>query len=166
MKSVLYIHWKNWCLRSNTLATWCEELTHLKRPWARLKAGEQDDRGWDGWMASPAQWTWVWANSQRWWKTGRPGVWQSMGLQSRTQLTDWTTTLTWASLVLSRKESDSNAGNRLHCRRRRFDPWVGKIPQRRAWQPTSVFLPGESHGQRSLAGHSSWSHKSWTWLSN
>ena len=37
-----------------------------------------------------------------------------------------------------------------------FDPWVGKIPWRRAWQPTSVFLPGESHGQRSLAGYSPW----------
>ena len=51
---------------SNTLATWCEELTHLKRPWCweRLKAGGKgDDRGWDGWMASSAQWTWVWANS-------------------------------------------------------------------------------------------------------
>ena len=35
-----------------------------------------------------------------------------------------------------------------------FDPWVGKIPWRRAWQPTPVFLPGESHGQRSLAGYS------------
>ena len=43
----------------NTLATWCEELTHLKRPWCweRLKAGEGGDRGWDGWMASPTQWT-------------------------------------------------------------------------------------------------------------
>ena len=43
-----------------------------------------------------------------------------------------------------------------HCRsnkRRRFDPWVGKIPRRRAWQPTPVFLPGESHGQRSLEGY-------------
>jgi len=38
------------------------------------------------------------------------------------------------------------------CRRRGFDPWVGKIPQRRKWQPTPVFLPGKSHGQRSLAG--------------
>ena len=47
---------------SNTLATWCEELTHWKRPWCleRLKVGgEGDDRGWDGWMASPTQWTWV-----------------------------------------------------------------------------------------------------------
>ena len=57
-KSVLNIHWKDWCWswNSNTLAVWCEELTHLKRPWCweRLKAGgEGDDRGWDGWMASP-----------------------------------------------------------------------------------------------------------------
>ena len=40
-----------------------------------------------------------------------------------------------------------------------FNPWVEKIPWRRAWQPTSVFLPGESHGQRSLAGHSPQGHK-------
>ena len=50
--------------------------------WERLKAGgEGDDRGWDGCMASPTQWTWVWANSGRWWRTGEPGVLQSMGLQ-------------------------------------------------------------------------------------
>ena len=59
-KSILNIHWKDWCWswNSNTLATWCEELTHLKRPWCweRLKAGgEGDDRGWDGWMVSPTQ---------------------------------------------------------------------------------------------------------------
>ena len=41
------------------------------------------------------------------------------------------------------------------CRRRGFDPWVGKIPWRRAWQPTPVFLPGESHGQRNLVDYSS-----------
>ena len=45
------------------------------------------------------------------------------------------------------------------CRRCGFDPWVGKIPWRRAWQPTPVFLHGKSHGQRSLAGYSLWSHK-------
>ena len=51
-----------WSWNSNTLATWCEELTHWKRPWCweRLRAGgEGDNRGWDGWMASPTQWTWV-----------------------------------------------------------------------------------------------------------
>ena len=58
----------------NTLP-WCEELTHWKRPWCweRLKAGgEGDGRGWDSWMASLTQWTWVWANSGRWWRTGKP----------------------------------------------------------------------------------------------
>ena len=67
---------------SNTLAIWCEELTHLKRPWCweRLKAGgEGDDRGWDGWMASLTWWMWVWVNSGSWWWTGRPGVLQFMG---------------------------------------------------------------------------------------
>ena len=44
-------------------------------------------------------------------------------------------------------------------RRRRFDPWVGKIPWRRKWQPPPVFLPGESHGQRSLVGYSPWGHE-------
>ena len=75
-----------------TLATWCKDLTHLKRPWCweRLKAGEGDDRGWDGWMASLTQWTWVWVNSESWWWTGKPGVLQSMGSQSRTKLSDWT----------------------------------------------------------------------------
>ena len=70
-------------LNSNTLATWWEALTPWKRPWCweRLKAGEGDDRGQDGWMASPTQWTWVWASSRRWWKTGKPGVLQSMRSQ-------------------------------------------------------------------------------------
>ena len=68
----------------DTSATWCKEPTHLKRPWCweGLKAGgEGDDRGWDGWMASPTQCTWVWASSRRWWSTGKPGMLQSMGLQ-------------------------------------------------------------------------------------
>ena len=77
-KSVLNIHWKDWCWSwsSNTLATWCKKPTHWKRPWCweRLKAGgEGDDRGWDGWIASLTQWTWVWASSRRWWRTGEPG---------------------------------------------------------------------------------------------
>ena len=77
---------------SNILATWCEELTHLKRPWcwARLKAGEERDDGWDGWMASPTQWTWLWVNSRCWQLTGKPGVLQPMGLQSQTRLSNWT----------------------------------------------------------------------------
>ena len=68
----------------NTLATWCEELTYWKRPWCweGLGAGgEGDNRAWDGWMASPTWWTWVWVNSRSWWWIGRPGVLQSMGSQ-------------------------------------------------------------------------------------
>ena len=64
-RSVLNVHWKDgcWTWNSNTLATWCKELIHLKIYWCweRLKAGgEGDSRGWDGWMASLTQWTWVW----------------------------------------------------------------------------------------------------------
>ena len=68
---------------------------HLKRPWCweRLKAGERDYRGWDGWLASPQQWTWVWIGSRSWWWTGKPGVLQSMWLQ-RVQH-NWATKLNW-----------------------------------------------------------------------
>ena len=68
----------------NTLAIWCEELTHWKRPWCweRLRAGgEGDDRGWDGWMASPTLCTWVWVNSGSWRWTERPSKLQSMRWQ-------------------------------------------------------------------------------------
>ena len=81
------------------LATWCEELTHWRRPWCweRLKAGrEGDNRGWDGWVASPTQWTWVWARSRSWWWTGKSGLLQSMGLQWVGY--DWVTELNWTEL--------------------------------------------------------------------
>ena len=60
--------------------------------WERLKAGgEGDDRGWDGWVASPTQWTWSWAGSRSWCWTGKPGILQSMGSQRlRTWLSNWT----------------------------------------------------------------------------
>ena len=50
----------------------------------------RDDRGWDGWMASPTRWMWVWVNSRSWWWTERSGVLQFIGSQSRTRLSDWT----------------------------------------------------------------------------
>ena len=80
------IHWREWCWswNSNTLATWCEELTHWKISWywERLKAErEEDDKGWDGWITSPTWWTWVWANSRSWWWTRKPGMLQSMRSQ-------------------------------------------------------------------------------------
>ena len=71
-------------------------MTYLKRPlcWERLKAGEGDDREWDGWMASPTQWTWVWVSSGSWWWIGKPCVLQSMG--SQTVGNDWATELNWS----------------------------------------------------------------------
>ena len=96
---------KDWCWswNSSTLATWFEELTHLKRPWfwERLKVGgEGDNREWDGWMASPTQWTWVWVNSGSWWWTGRPGVLQFMGLQGVGY--DWVTDLNWNEILYNK----------------------------------------------------------------
>ena len=72
-----------WSWNSKTLATSCEELTHWKWPWywERLKVGEEDDRRWDGWMASLAQWTWAWASSKSSWWTGKSHVLQSIGSQ-------------------------------------------------------------------------------------
>ena len=68
--------------------TWC---------WEGLGAGgEGDDRGWDGWMASPTRWTWVWVNSGSWWWTGKPGVLQSLGSQRVEH--DWATELNWSEL--------------------------------------------------------------------
>ena len=98
MRSVLGVIWKDWCWgwNSSILATSCEELTHWKRPWCweGLGAGgEGDDRRWDGWMASPTRWTWVWVKSGSWWWTGRPGVLRFMWLQRVRH--DWVTELNW-----------------------------------------------------------------------
>jgi len=75
----------------------CEELTHWKRLWCWEgfgAGGEGDDRGWDGWMASPTRWTWVWVYSGCWWWTGRPGVLRFMGLQRVGHY--WATDLIWS----------------------------------------------------------------------
>ena len=92
------IHWKDWCWswNSNTLATSWKVLIHWETPWCweRLGAGgEGDNREWDGWMASPTQWAWVWVNSESLWWTGRPGVLQFMGSQRVGH--DWVTELNW-----------------------------------------------------------------------
>ena len=86
-------YWKDWCWSwsSNILATWCEELTHWKRPrcWKRLKAGgEGVNRGWDVWMASAAQWTWVWSSSRSWWWTRNPAYCSPWGRQDWTRVSD------------------------------------------------------------------------------
>ena len=98
-RSVLAVHWKDWCWswNSNTLGTRWEEPTHWKRPlpWDRLKAeGKEGDRWWVSWMASVIQRTWPWANFWRWWGTRRPGMLQSIGSQER-DTTEW---LNWTEL--------------------------------------------------------------------
>ena len=111
-------------LKLQTLATWCEELTHWKRPWCweRLKAGgEGDNWGWDGWMASPTQWTWVWVNFGSWWYTGRPGVLQSLGSQRVRH--DWTTELNW--------QPQTNSFNHV---RLRFSSWVVSSLSLQIWE--------------------------------
>ena len=102
-RSVLGVHWKDWCWswNSSTLATSCEELTHWKRLWCweGFAAGEEgDDRGWDGWMASPSWWIWVWVNSGSWWWTGRSGVLRFMGLQRVGH--NWATKLNWTEMMV------------------------------------------------------------------
>ena len=85
-------------------------LCHLKRPWCweRLRAGgEVDNRGWDGGMASPTQWTWVWVDSGSWWWTGRPGVLWFM--ESQRVRHDWATKLNWMVLSMLSHEVVSNS---------------------------------------------------------
>ena len=99
-----FIVLKEWCWswNSNTLATLCKEQTQWKIPWCweRLKAGgEGNDKGWDGWMVSLSQWTWVWASSRSWWWTGKPGMLLSMGIQRVRH--DWETEL---SYLMTKKE--------------------------------------------------------------
>ena len=106
------------------LATSWEELTHWKTVWCwegLWAGGEGDDRGQDGWMASPTWWTWVWVNSGSWWWTGRPGVLQFMGSQRVGH--DWVTELncpTFRASLISKpsfpgssvgKESSYNSGD-------------------------------------------------------
>ena len=92
------VQWKDWCWgwNSNTLTISCKDLAHWKRPWCweglRI-GGEGDDRGWDGWMASPTRCTWGWVNSGSWWWSGRPCLLRFMGWQRVT--TEW---LNWTEL--------------------------------------------------------------------
>ena len=77
-------HAKSWLIGKDS---WC---------WEGLGAGaEEDDRGWDGWMASLTRWTWGWVNSGSWWWTGRSGVFQFMGLWKLRHMRDWTELNWW-----------------------------------------------------------------------
>ena len=99
-KSVLNIHWKDWCwseipiLWPPDVKSWLiGKAPDAGRDWGQGAGREEDDRGWDGWMASPTWCTWVWVNSGSWWWTGRPGVLRFMGSQRVGH--DWVTELNW-----------------------------------------------------------------------
>ena len=135
-RSVLGVHWKDWCWswNSNTLATSCEELTRWKRPWCWEglgTEGEGDDRGWDGWMVSPTQWTWVWINSGSWWWTGKPGVLQFMGSQRVGH--DWATELNWPDHFLS------------HFCPHKYGTWLLKLSVRLPLKSVVLFLLVSNH---------------------
>ena len=91
---------------------------------------EKGATGWDGWMASPTRWTWIWVNSGSWWWTGRPGVLQSMGSQRVGH--NWATELNWREKSIV-----------TEC-----IYYMG-----RKWQPTPVFVPGKSHRRKGLEGY-------------
>ena len=113
-KSTLNFHWKDWCWSFGTLATWCEELTHWKRSWCweKLRAGgEGEVRGWEGWMASQTQWTWVWVNSGTWWWTRRH---PSCGSWHCRVGHDWVTDLSWIEPSSGAYRLYDRANSNLH----------------------------------------------------
>ena len=156
-RSTLGFLWKKWCLswNSSTLATACEELSHYKRLWCweGLGAGgEGDDRGWDGWMATLTWWTWIWVNSGRWWRTGRPGVLRFM--ESQRVRHNWATELNWTELVAQAGRNPPAMQEPQAMQVRSLDD-----PLEEEMVPTPVFWHGESHGQRRLVGYSPQNHK-------
>ena len=135
-------------------------------------------------MASLTRWTWVWALGVGDGQGSLAWVLQSTGSQRVEH--DWVTELTWLKGTRGRHKGQNGSSCflqphkwqqerrnmythswasllaqqwRIHLQRHRFNPWVGKIPLRRKWQPTPVFLPGKPCGQRNLACYSPWGHR-------
>ena len=150
------------------------------KDWEGLEAGgEGDNGGWDGWMASPTRLDMGLGGlrelvmDREAWCAAVHGV-----AKSRTRLSDWTDkyTLFMISVIYTcvcvcvythrlNPRWFSGKESTCQCRRHGFDPWVRKIPWRRKWQPTPVFLPREFYEHRSLAGYIVRGFtKSWTWL--
>ena len=136
----------------------CEELTHWKRLWCweGLGAGgEGDDRGWDGWMALPTRWTWVWVNSGSWWWTGRPGVLRFTRLQRVGH--DWATELNWTDPGgTSGKGPPANAG---YIKDMDLIPGSRRSPGGGLGSPFQYSCLENPHGHRSLESYSPWGQK-------
>ena len=105
---ILCPHDKNWLIGKDPNAG---------KDWKRRR---RDDRGWNGWMASPTQWIWVWVNSENWWWTGKPGMLQSMGLQRVGR--DWETELNWRKILSLEFIELLGCGFRVFVKFRNFYP--------------------------------------------
>ena len=102
-----------------------------------------DNRGWDGWMASPTRWIWVWVNSGSWWWTGRPGVLQFMGSQSQIWPSDWTELSDWMIKLPTAffTELEQKISQFVWKRKR---PWIPKrVWERRMELEESTFLTSD-----------------------
>ena len=149
----------------------CKELTHWKRPWyweGLGAGGEGDDRGWDGWMASPTQWAWVWVNFGSWWWTGRPGVLRFMGSQRVGH--DWATELNWTEVWGFPRGSVVKNPPAMQVPQ---ETWVWSLGWEDPWKEdmatSLVFLPGESPWTEEPCRLQSTGSQSWTqlkWLSS
>ena len=137
--SKVHIYVLVYCI--GTLATSCEELTHWKRLWSweGLGArGEGDARGWDGWMESLTQWTWVSVNSGNWWWTGKPGMPRFTGPQRVRHY--WATDLIW---------SDGNV-NGINCLRMQMEGEKMEKQGFRLFQPGLTICDHQGSQRRSV----------------
>ena len=115
----------------------------VEKTWERLKAAEGDNRGWDGSMASPTGWTWVWASSRSWWWTGKPGVLQSIGCRVQH---DSATKLNWAGFFSPQrafKNQNSSPVNLIPNNRQRGKFWSKEVTAW-GWNPTWSFCSADA----------------------
>ena len=143
VREVLSFMWQRWHL---SLASFLWIAQDHKTNWRQEEKGTTED---EMVMASLNQCTWVWASFGNWSWTGELGVCSPWGHKE----SDTTERLNWTGLMgFPSGSMVKNPPAMQKIQKPRFDPWVRKIPWKRKWQPTPVFFPGESHGQRSLTG--------------
>ena len=137
MKKSQVLHPSGPCL-ANFLMSNSSMSNSMRELWGKVSLDliittemEGDDRGWDGWMASPTQLTWVWASSGSWWWTGRTGMLSIMGLQNQTQLRDWTVSSFSGQIQTQSEASDAEVTlviPSLHFIGKKLRTWASMFP--------------------------------------